>query len=306
LATLLVACNAVFGLNERPRRGGAAAGGGGEGGRAAPQCEAVCQEDVPSEWSGPLAVRTGTSPPACDTGTPELVVFDDVQGTAAQCECACGDAVGVNCDAASVTVTAYTDTTCTTVKRSDAQTVNGCFDLCCGGMFSAMYTKPEADTSAASCPPTTVTDTKDPPVWGQHLAGCGPIETFDCVGGHCFEMPGSDALCVYRNGEHTCPGPFSARAVWYANLDDTRGCEPCGCSAVDTSDCNEVIVAHHNDSCSANAGNFVAANTCFLPTPDIDSAKFESVAPTGSCTATGGVPLGAVTAAEPTTVCCVP
>lgn len=313
---LLVACNSVLGLDERPPRkgvtsgagGGSSDGGGGTGGRHTPACESVCEGDVPEGWTGPTAVQTGASEPTCDgpLGNVELTLFDDPIAPTPECECACGAAVGIDCNASPITVSSYPNNNCGgSPEYADTGVVGQCLSLCCGGQFSAHYTAPVPDVSSATCPPMTITATVPPHAWGLHLVGCGPVGTYACEGGTCFDTPEAADLCIYRSGEHSCPaGPFSEGTIRYGGFDDTRACETCGCGTVDAV-CNEVVIAHHNNSCSAQSGTLVDNTSCAQPSPDLDSARFESVSPTGSCTPTGGAPTGAFTPTQATTVCCL-
>lgn len=303
LAVALGACTSVLGLDERPPRG---AGGAGGSGGSSPACESVCDQDVPEGWLGPSVVDTGEMALSCDGAEPMLALFADPIAPPAACECACGAAVDIDCTASAITVTSYPNDTCSgSAEYSDTGVVGECLSLCCGGQFSASYTSPVPDVSAASCPPMTVTDEKAPLTWARHLVGCGPVTSSPCTGGECFDLPAEGALCIHRPGDVDCPaGPFSEASLWFEGALDTRGCEPCGCGGVEAQ-CNEVVVAHSNNSCSNSSGTLVA-DGCAEPSPDLDSAQFVSVAPTGSCQPNGGVAIGDVTPTEPTTVCCVP
>jgi hypothetical protein len=299
LLTFLVACNAVLGLEERPPQETSGAGRGGDAGSTHTEC-AVCEADVPGGWSGPTAVTIADAAPTCETpdlGNIELALHDESLSPSAECACACDDAVGVNCDASPVQITHYSNDDCTNVNETATGTLGNCVSMCCGGQ-SANYIEPAADVSTASCVSTTLADTKAAPAWARHLVGCGPVESEDCGGDRCFDQRGDSALCIYRSGDDACPpGPFSARSIWYASLDDTRGCEPCGCGPVDVSDCHAVVRGYTGTNCDAADALLspAPAPPCTEAPIDFDSARVESFAPTGSCTPT-----------QPTTVCCLP
>ncbi len=305
VVAVVTACNAVLGLEERPERASAVstAASGGGGGVAC----AACERDVPAGWSGPTAVRTADEPLGCDQPerpNVELSLFDELVAPAALCECACEDAVGVNCDAAPVQVTTYFNDNCTNPDESGSGVVGQCISLCCSAR-SARYVKATPDTSGASCAPVVVSDAVPPVGWDRHLMGCGPVAASSCGGERCFDEPAGHALCIYRSGEHPCPaGPFSGRSVWYADHADERGCEPCACGPVDTADCNEQVVGYAIVDCTLGGTPIPADPSCMEPNLDFDSARVESVSPTGSCTPTGGAPTGAAIPAEATTVCC--
>lgn len=304
---VLGACNAVLALDERPPRQTesttTATAGGATGG--APTCGGACEADVPAGWSGPTAVQTGATALACETANVELSLTDELAAAPAECACDCAAAVGVDCDAAAVAVTTYFNSTCTNGDETGAGTVGQCINLCCSAR-SANYVKPTPDVSAASCDPITVSNTVPPVSWGSHLIGCGPVPLSDCGGERCFEKTADHNLCIYQSGTHDCPeGPFSERAIGYADHEDSRACEPCGCGAVDTADCNEVVVGYAILDCNLGATVIAPAPGCTEPDLDFDGARIQSVNPTGSCAMTGGAPLGEATAVSPTTVCCI-
>jgi hypothetical protein len=308
--SVLAACNAVLGLEERPRRDTAAASGGhASGGGGYASCAVACEGDVPEGWSGPTAVRAGGSELACDQGALEnleLALHDEASSAPADCACACEDAVGITCDASAVQVTTYDNDDCTGVRDQGSGVLGQCVELCCSGR-GANYVKPAPDVSAASCAPTTLVDSKPAPSWGVHLVGCGPVPPTDCGADTCFDSVPESDLCIYRSGEHECPaGPFSERTVGYASFDDSRACEPCGCGPVDTADCNETVRGYAIIDCTVGETLLVPEPGCAPADLDFDGAYIESVAPTGSCTPTGGNPTGEVTPTQPTTVCCVP
>lgn len=261
---------------------------------------------MPAGWSGPTAVRIGAAPLACETGNVELSLSDELVAPPAECACECAPAVGVDCSAAAVSVTTYFNDDCTNGDETAAGTVGQCIELCCGGR-SANYLKPTPDVSAATCAPVTVTSAAPPVSWGTHLIGCGPVSISDCGGERCFDGAEDETLCIYQSGTHDCPdGPFAERTIGYADHDDTRGCEPCGCGAVDSADCNEVVVGYAILDCTLGPTVIAPAPGCTEPDIDFDGARIQSVSPTGSCPPTGGVPLGEATATSATTVCCVP
>lgn len=303
----VAACNAVLGLDERPAQETSGSGQSGGGGGAL-SCGA-CEADIPAGWSGPTAIRTGETALACDApelANVELTLHDELVPTPAECVCACDGAVGVSCNTSSIQINTYDDDGCTDPRDSGAGVVGACVNLCCGG-DSANYVKPVPDVSGASCASTTLVDSAPAPVWAASLIGCGPIASATCGEQRCFVPPAEGALCIHKSGDHVCPeGPFSEERVWFASFEDTRACEPCGCSPVDTADCNEVVTGYAVNNCTVGDAVLAPAPGCTVAPVDFDGARIQSVDPTGSCTPTGGTPTGEVTPSQPTTVCCLP
>lgn len=298
----LTACNAVLGLDERPLRETEGTGAGGL------TCDSACVSGVPAGWSGPTAVVTGEGKPSCAASLPnlELSLHDALSAAPAACVCDCAPAEGILCDASPVTVTTYDDDNCTSPQDSGSGVVGECIDLCCGG-DSANYVPAIPDVSAAACAPITVADSAPLPTWGAHLTGCGPVERIPCANESCFAVPAGQSLCIYQTGDLACPdGAFSERALWYADYDDTRACDPCVCGPVVDATCNEVVEGYSNDQCVNNPSLILPTPECTTAPVDFDSAKVLSVEPSGSCAPAGGAPIGEALPTQPTTVCCLP
>lgn len=308
---LLFACNGVLGLEERPARvddvtaAGGSSGGGGTTNVVCP--DEVCERHLPADWSGPTLVSVSEAGPlSCDESSAspnaELTLVDDIDGEPATCSCTCGDPVGIDCNNSPITVTTFTNDTCTNQHRTGSGVLGQCIDLCCGGLWG-YYDPAVADVSNASCPPEAVVDIAEVS-WGRDLIGCGPVPRRACGDEDCFE-PSDATLCIYRQGDHTCPaGPFSDKTLWHAGFDDSRACEPCACSPV-TAQCNEVVEGYAVPDCNNVLEDFMMpAPVCDRAPGDWDGAEILSVNPTGTCTPSGGVATGEVTPTTPTTVCC--
>lgn len=311
-------CNAVLGLEERPQRerrggGGTSAQGGSTGamgGILVPECEQTCVIEVPAGWSGPTATTRGATAESCGGDLPnvELTLHDGLTADGATCGCDCDDAVGVDCSMTPVLVDAYNNHSCGNVLSSVNVVLGACVEVS-GASDSAHFTKATPDVSAASCAPVTLASTVPDIAWDTELIGCGPVELSSCAGQACFkpsDVPAPSQMCIYRAGDHDCPGGvFSERWLGYADVDDSRGCEPCGCSAVDVADCNEVVMSYQDNNCNNSPTTLPVAPLC-ADSPGMDSTMLVSVAPTGSCTPTGGTSMGDAAPSNPTTVCCVP
>ncbi len=307
----LTACNAVLGLDERPRRETAGAGatsaqssGPGAGGEP---CQGACLDSIPAGWSGPTAVRAGAELARCEGAVPnvELSLHDGLTAEAAQCDCACEPAQGVDCSG-TVTLRGYDDNNCTQPEDTKSGALGVCVGLCCG-VDSGNIEPIVPDVAAASCAPTVVLDVVPSALWATEVLGCGPVVAERCGADSCYAAPEGHALCIYRAGDEACPdGPFSERSVAFGSYDDTRACAPCGCGPVEDAGCNEQVVGYSDGGCSQNPASLVVAPACTTAPVDFSSARLTAVTPSGSCAPSAGTPLGAATAAEPTTLCCRP
>lgn len=302
-------CNAALGLDERPERQTNGAGGTGSGGSSgALTCGQSCVASVPTGWSGPTAVSRGVAELSCGGAQPnvELALYDTIEAGPAVCDCSCGPATGIDCSATAFTLNIWDNNDCTNLRETPAAVVGQCVGTW-GGMDSGSYVDAAPDLTAASCEPTTNTESVPPATWGDHLIGCGPVEQVDCAGSNCYAAPDGASLCIYQTGDQPCPdGPFSEREVWFANFVDTRVCEDCTCGTIDDAECNEVIVGYSEGNCSGNPAQLVINPLCTTAPVDFTSARVESVAPTGTCAPTGGTSAGTATPTSPTTVCCTP
>jgi hypothetical protein len=163
-------------------------------------------------------------------------------------------------------------------------------------------------------------DVPTDPVWGLTAQECilGPLSGEGCGGSEaCVEAPPEGfSLCLYRWGdlvapEH-CPAEYPRYLVVYAEHEDTRGCEPCGCSDPQGAECSALVSVFTDGACGALLGSFpvstVLEEACFDLSPGIglgSKAGALSVNKPGSCTASGG-PVGTVVPTVPVTLCCQP
>ncbi|WP_437285371.1 hypothetical protein [Sorangium sp. So ce406] len=118
--------------------------------------------------------------------------------------------------------------------------------------------------------------------------------------------------CIQHEGERDCPATYPDRHVFYASVEDTRGCAPCGCSEPTGGTCSILASAFSDASCSQFVVGVVVSSEapfCGAISPGMalgsKSASVVSLEP-GTCEPTGGEPTGGVALLGAATFCCRP
>jgi hypothetical protein len=112
-----------------------------------------------------------------------------------------------------------------------------------------------------------------------------------------------------------CPMDYPDLHVFYDALEDTRTCTECTCTETVPSNCAAWVSMFQDDACSPGTllqttaigfGN-AACHDVQLPLSELGSmaASWAANEP-GTCIASGGEPIGAVTPKNPRTFCCQP
>ena len=297
-AAVLVACNGILGLDERPGREGA---GGTTSGGGSGDCDGQsCFQPPPQGFSGPILFSQGESVGALGScagsyANELYVVQASLVDAPHTCSCLCDPAVGVTCTTAAVTSWANPD--CTGELQVDTFTdVAQCVEIH-DDTRSASFPPPVANTTGASCTasagPMVVPDLE----WAAHGRACGPVTDLD-------RAPAGFDVCVYVTGDVPCVGDwYTQRTLWFGDVDDTRGCvDDCSCGAVDAQ-CNPVMLANGGHSCNESPDYPVPlAPGCVEGY--FDSAELVSMAAAGTCAPGTATATGSIIATDPTTVCC--
>jgi hypothetical protein len=145
--------------------------------------------------------------------------------------------------------------------------------------------------------------------WGKRAAICRAPEAKSggCEAGRqCVAEPGDDTkLCVYREGEHDCPGnKFEQRQLYYREVTDTRSCSACACSGPNCSYTCSVFNAD-DTSCASPIIKLTSAEQCVQVNPSADKLRVgATIEGDGACKASGGESGGGVSGSRPVTVCC--
>ncbi len=121
--------------------------------------------------------------------------------------------------------------------------------------------------------------------------------------------PFEAGVCIWVEGEESCPAEFSERTVYYDEVDDTRSCSACSCGDP-TGSCSEPEVRlHPNNSCACvSAGSCNVGTTCEqLGFDDVNSMDLRvppELQGQASCEPSDVGPAGDATPSGATTVCC--
>lgn len=243
----------------------------------------ACVPAVPTDWSGPIVVASGSCPAEFpeDTGVLNRSLVPGVP----QCSCSCTvDEISCQLILENNGVAFSPDSSCESPPFEDE----------CVGVTSGI----ECADMAVDIPAT--------PSWEVERLGCGgAVEGRACDAGTCIADTG-DAICIQRDGEHDCPAPFDDRTLFHRAFDDSRSCSGCSCQS--SSPACEADV----EICSLGFDQVTLESDggCYqLNSSDGDGVTLFSTAVVdqGSCDPapeTGEV-SGDVVETEPVTVCCL-
>ena len=310
---------------------GSVEGGGGEGGSDAPADSTPgtcgtgmqCATSAPAGWTGPVELYVAPvaqgAPPSCGAGFAATPVFDGNAGVLtappATCStCSCGAVAGVTCTPPVMTF--YLDNSCATPPYGTLTLSTSCTQTLTDVPAVAVTVSAPAP-SGGSCATMGGTATSTAPAWGTGARACAPSSTPASGGCNpdavCAPEPASPFAtgeCVMQMGAATaCPAGYpSGPQVFYAGIDEGRGCSSCQCANPTGTTCTIASPAI-DIQCPTAGGTLSAPSTCtaFTPPDTVKLASSPMVADAGSCALTGGgAPTGAATGASPTSFCCTP
>ena len=297
-------CALVTDFGVEPGEGGASATGTtastGSGTPADCASDETCIA-VPADWQGPVALAEGPAPLTdCDAGWTATDAFaGNVTGTVTCAGCACSGPVGGTCDTQSLTLS----NDCATVSSMTPLTAYACSPL----PSAPWLLVPPIPVIPGQCTASGGEATLGEVTWEAAARVCSAAGTATpCGNGVCQREPTADLAwpCIFREGAHRCPAGYERSSTTiYADADDTRSCSTCSCS-VDGATCSGTVTAYNNSSCTQNPTNMTQA-ICYGFTGGPFWVKYVPGASSpGTCVASGGAAMGAVTPALPTTVCC--
>ena len=270
---------------------------------ADPACKAVTScVSAPMEWSGPVYLYVGKSPPDCGKG---LLAFEgsiNLAAAPATCSaCTCGK---LDCKL-SLTVFA-TSASCAAPGTLDALVSSQCVDLiaktnvtsvaqesgmlvCSGTQGGApTLTPPTFDASARVCKP--------PP----GAVGCAVDES--CVPNKSEGLAGP---CITHGGDTVdCPTDFPVRTVVTEPIKDERGCSNCDCQPPAAA-CAGTLQLFPQKKCGGVPANVAVPSVCSeIPMQSVGSLKLDYKSNGGACQLQGKAePTGGLLTAD-LTVCC--
>jgi hypothetical protein len=173
----------------------------------------------------------------------------------------------------------------------------------------------------AGCVPTPTVTPGSASTWMTAARLCArPVASGVCSANQqCVPSLTSDftKVCIYQAGDTSCPAlpsPYQTKIQppLYGGANDTRGCSPCTCGNPSTGMCGGSLVAYGSRDCSGASFTYsFALASCqaylgFTLNPNPGSIKANYTVTHGTCpTPAATQPEGGVTAAAPTTVCCM-
>jgi hypothetical protein len=309
--------------------------------------------EAPADWTGPFALYDGppSGDKGCPTAFPTHMYGGNGTLTAAPATCTactCAAPTGQQCNIGSIDVgdsTCSGSGDCTGPQTMPAGWNGACYynsDGWAGGVATcgtqpAGHSTCDAGTAACnqsikvdvltvaggSCTASTSTPTVAQPSWGTLGEACGGAATVTtgCNAGHaCLPKPKDpfvSGLCVQKDGVNACPpvagSPFTQQHIFYAGVDDTRGCSACACTSPTGGTCSASVTWYPTTNCTgtavgtANLTTTTPACIALASNPAVGSRKGTFTPPSGStCTPSGGQPSGTAAPNGATTFCCVP
>jgi hypothetical protein len=278
----------------------------------------ACIPDIPTDWNGPviraMSSASSATRPECPETWPDVAteVFSDLVAPAATCGCECGPAIDVSCDP-TLTIRNYGATpTCSDVVPSTfVITSSGCNLLPNTVAGSTYWTADPVQSVGGSCEPLSEVALDDAQ-FETRLLACGGAELLNgCATGNVC-APASvegfeSSLCVWREGDHTCPSSYARKELLFRDIDDQRGCQQCTCGDP-RGLCNSALVRLWQSGCGATTSGIISANgecaqQASNPTQYVTVTPNE---PTSFCTPSSTNPVGQASGRDPVSVCCRP
>lgn len=273
----------------------------------------VCAPAV-ADWQGPFVVarKTGGEPARCDGAYPTEIYagFNGLNAPDAQCSCSCGSPTDVACSTPATTF--FSDAACTTTCSTQT-TALACAAVSSYSCDLLSVVKPKAmmvgasTASGGSCS-ASATATIPAQTWSSAIRLCGGAPAA-CEDGGCPAAPsaGFSAAnrCVMKAGDNACPAGFPAKTVYHEGGTDTRACTACSCGAPVAVSCIANVETFGPSCTGKPSAATVTPSGCLALSGGGHLTVEAATAQGGSCSPSGGVPIGGFTEDAPTTVCCL-
>lgn len=226
--------------------------------------------------------------------------------------CACNTVVsGFEC-ADSVNVLLFNTTGgCTgSIGTYSVPTTTGCSMQGAGGAVNSVVVSGVA-TVDATCDVEPQVLPLEPWAWQQSALVCHVPNTLaTCDGGVCVpDAPGGFQLCVYQEGDRSCPMEYPNRELIFTDVEDTRTCTCGPSSAMALGTCGVEVSLHSNPNCSEPVGTATPTDctSTLVPSTTVASMRATLDGTTSTtCSASVASSLGGVSGISPFTVCCAP
>lgn len=306
--------------------GGAGASAGRDSGTGGTMstCRAgkYCIAPVPKGWVGPIAAHDslrGGDTPLC-TGAysrKEAPLHARADGGAHACTCSCRLPDGLACGEA--TVELFTDDACggganATLSRFPSGQ-NTCFSVAkptaqaYGSVRLASIAPLEAGSTCAAVAQVDIGKA----TWADTLTGCLADAPPTPCGAETFCTPAPPpafnlGICIYVEGEATCPQGYPGRYIRYRELTDDRTCAECTCG-LPSGECDPYVQLSAEPSSCDDGVELEAVGDCRSLTvpaaaPSLRYSYIGKQRTGDPCPASKGRPLGQLKEQHPVTLCC--
>jgi hypothetical protein len=287
----------------------------------------ACAPAVPAGWNGPFELYAGSNTaPACGAGFSGDMLDGNsgLSAAPASCGCTCGPSAGVQCSSPDLTFYASSTTcslgeSCASAMLTQGACTQVDLSATCGAVLSTVMSLPQSTASGGSCAPVS-TASVPPFSWSTLARACGaaqPETQADCAaGGVCVASPSSpfrSAFCIEQPGNQpTCPSidgsvGYTSRFVYFATIDDTRGCTTCTCGQVTGASCSGTVTQFQSSDGGCDNGQIIypLGQTCD-PVQQPADLELALTASGGACAASPTGPTGSATPSNAMTFCCTP
>ena len=309
-ALLAVACAEVLDL-DRFQAGDSATGSGSGSSSGTSDGTCVCTPEPKAGWSGPgVLYLDGGEVPLCPDSWPTEALVGGTNPSAAPASClpcTCAAATGV---CGGTTIMRYGTTGCV-----GTSTIFGT-NATCGTTSTATTVSLRANLPLkqmnGSCEPLGGgVQSATPPSFEQNALLCeGATPTASCgAGSLCVPRPAAPftpQVCIWRAGDVACESPYVDRTLIHSDIMDGRSCAACNCGPPQeiTIQCAGHVELYHDGMCAQPVGTTPADGQTCTDVGSIGSTIYVNESESGSCPVLGGDPIGDVTPANPTTICC--
>ncbi len=295
---------------------------------ADPDCDAgyACAPTVPAGWSGPVALWQGagsSNPPTCSSAggypTETVNATSGLSASPAVCPgCSCGSPKGVSCQVAAASF--YGNNSC----AGGAGSLNIVQGICQG--FISLSLDPSsvrwqsATSGGGACLPIPSSLPVVPPLeWASRARVCAnPAAGGGCWAAACVPRPSppfAQAVCVYQNGDISCPGTYNQKLVYYQGAVDNRSCTGCDCQPPTGTSCSGTLKLWTDLNCQVDETTLTSVGQCAQlgPDPTPPSPPYQTLrsirysggpSGSGSCASLPSTTTGSASPAAPVTFCC--
>lgn len=200
---------------------------------------------APQGWSGPVVLVSTTSSdaPPCPATAPhtEFTTHSGLSAPAAICGCACDQPAASQLSCGDVTLTSAGDCFSTGMTLGTVGVKAGdCVALSSLPTFGVWLTSASTFSATGTCTPHPEVDVT-PVQWAATHRACGFTDSTPPP------LGSDEQLCVYTDGEATCPAEFPDALDTAEDAPDTRGCSKCTCGDISGSCTGNVTI--QSDGC---------------------------------------------------------